>query len=134
MSYQGKKHIRDKPRASSTPGNWLLAEESSLAGLEEGRKRWRSVTSFARKDASPAANQLLSGLPSIMGEKKTHLNSSRVQSESLRKMRDGSGGRQRSRGKGKVEGQEVKMCSKQCTLQLKFSLIYFFLTQSLEPA
>lgn len=74
----GKKQIQDKPTESShvrplsvkpPGGNCLLVEESSLSSLEEGRKRWKSVTSFARKDASPTANQLLSGFPSIKGKK-----------------------------------------------------------------
>lgn len=93
-------------------GNCLLVEESSLSGLKEGRKRWKLVMSFARKDASPTANQLLSGLPSIKEKKKTLLNLRRVQNKSLRKMKDRSGGRQRSQGNGKVERQEAKCTEK----------------------
>lgn len=77
-----KKYIQDKPTESSQArplhikplgGNCLLVAESSFSSLEEGRKRWKSVTSFARKDASPTANQLLSGLPSIKEKKKLDL-------------------------------------------------------------
>lgn len=96
------------------PRRQLLIEENSLSSLEEGRKWWKSVTSFARKDATPTANQLLSGLPSINGPKKRKKNRNfrRMQNEPLRKMKDGSGERQRSQGKREVEGQEAKMCLK----------------------
>lgn len=94
-------------------GRQLLVEESSLSGLEEGRKQWKSVTSFTRKDASPTANQFLSGLPSIKRKKKKkHLNLSRAQNASLREMKGRSRGRQRSQGKRKVEGQEAKCTEK----------------------
>lgn len=75
-----------------------------LSSLEEGRKRWKWVTSFARKDATPAANQPLSGLPSIKDNKEINLSLRRVQNEALRKMKDGSRERQSSRGKREVEG------------------------------
>lgn len=93
-------------------GRQLLVEESLLSSLEEGRKQWKSVTSFTRKDASPTANQFLSGLPSIKEKKKNNLNLSRVQNESLREMKGRSRGRQRSQGKRKVEGQEAKCTEK----------------------
>lgn len=52
------------------------------------------------------------GSHQLKKKKKTHINLRRVQNKSLRKMKDRSGGRQRSQGNGKVERQEAKRTEK----------------------